>query len=63
MLTTSPSLIDVKDLRAVNQTRWFYFWCEHCGRSSDTDGFLLDGDYGDCCPCLDVRTKATLKSH
>jgi hypothetical protein len=26
-----------------------------CGRDSVADGFLVDGDYGDCYPCLDCQ--------
>jgi hypothetical protein len=53
-------LPDWKAAKAVAQAdfdrgRWFYFHCERCGRNSDTDGFLLDGDYNDCYPCQDCQ--------
>ena|SRR5215831_16982459 len=35
--------------------RWFYFYCERCGRDSNVEGFLLDGDYSDCYPCPDCQ--------
>jgi len=39
-----------------SEKRWFYFYCERCGRGSDTDGFLLDDDYSDCYPCPDCQS-------
>src|SRR5262249_11037457 len=42
-------------MKTADETRWFYFYCERCGRDSNVEGFLLDGDYGHCYPCEDCE--------